>query len=403
MKKNYLLPLLFGAVLLLAACNKDADFKYYHYSDEDYALLSQYLDLPDLPYNYAIQSPVLFGNVQVKPPDPDLATLGRVLFYDKHLSKDGTISCASCHQQEFAFGDNKAVSEGVFQRQGDRNSIALMSVASFASNYGTDLNGPGGKRFFWDNRAETAVEQSIGSMTNPKEMNMTMQEIVAAVKAQPYYEPLFRQAFDNPEITQDNVTAAIAEFVNSIGSLNSRFDIALDHNRKAGKFDPASFPFDDFSPLENKGKALFMLNCSNCHGTDMVNAPFMPSLNGSALFLSDGASNGLDELPADAGIGGFTGLQFEMGTFKTPSLRNVGVSAPYMHDGRFATLEEVIDHYSTGIKPHVNLNAILKNQDGTPKRMNFTDDDKKALVAFLHTLTDETVLNDVKFSNPFKY
>jgi len=404
MKKNYLFSLLLGFVFLLAACKKDANFDYYYYSAEDYALLSQYLDLPEIPHDFSLKSPSAFGNVQVNPPDPDLATLGRVLFYDKHLSKDGTISCGSCHKQEYAFGDNAPVSKGVFDRSGERNSIALMSVTSFASQYGTDLNGPSGKRFFWDNRAETAPAQSRASMSNPKEMDMTMAEIVAAVQTQPYYAPLFKKAFDDTEVTEDKVTRAIAEFVNSIGSLNSRFDRAVKTNQDKGVFDVINFPFSDFNLLENKGKSLFMQHCGSCHGFDQVTIPLVAVPGGGGFSLMpDHTSNGLDTDPADKGVGAISGRPEDDGTFKIPSLRNVARSAPYMHDGRFKTLDEVIEHYNSGIQPHTNLSFLLRQPDGSPKRLNLTEDDKKALVAFLNTLTDETVLADVRFSDPFKH
>ncbi|MBK7938368.1 MAG: c-type cytochrome [Lewinellaceae bacterium] len=329
-----------------------------------------------------------------------MATLGRVLFYDKNLSKDRTISCGSCHKQEFAFGDNAAVSKGVFDRSGERNSIALMSVSSFSSQYGVDLNGPGGKRFFWDNRAATAADQGRGSMNNPKEMDMSMEEIVAAVQAQPYYAPLFKKAFDDTKINEDNVMQALAEFVNSIGSLNSRFDFAVKANQDKGVFDVINFPFSDFNLQENTGKSLYMLHCGSCHGFDQVNAPLI-NFTGSP-FGSDNASNGLDADPADKGVGAVSGRSEDDGTFKIPSLRNVAKSAPYMHDGRFNTLEEVIEHYNSGVKAHTNLNPLLRNADGSPKQLNLSSADKQALIAFLNTLTDETVLADVRFSDPFK-
>ncbi len=401
MKKNFLFSLLLGLVLFFAACKKDAKFDYYYYSAEDYALLSQYLNLPEIPHDFSLKSPSAFGNIQTTPPDPDMATLGRVLFYDKNLSKDGTISCGSCHKQEYAFGDNAAVSKGVFDRSGDRNSIALMSVTSFAAQYGTDLNGPAGKRFFWDNRARTAQDQCRGSMTNPKEMDMSMADIVAAVQAQPYYAPLFKKAFDDTNVSEDRVTQAIAEFVNSIGSLNSRFDLAAKANQDKGLFDVVNLPFSDFSVQENKGKSLYMLHCGSCHGFDQVNLPIVNSPNGFPIAL-DHTSNGLDVDPVDKGVGVFSGDVQEEGTFKIPSLRNVAKSAPYMHDGRFNTLEEVVEHYNSGIQPHVNLNPLLRDLDGSPKRLNLSNDDKQALVAFLKTLTDDKVLADVRFSNPFK-
>ena len=172
-------------------------------------------------------------------------------------------------------------------------------------------------------------------------------------------------------------------------------------NQDKGVFDVINFPLSDFNLQENKGKSLFMLHCGSCHGFDQVTLPFVNTPGGFAVQM-DHTSNGLDADPVDKGVGAISGRPEDDGTFKIPSLRNVARSAPYMHDGRFKTLEEVIEHYNSGIQPHANLSFLLRQPDGSPKRLNLTDDDKKALVAFLNTLTDETVLADVRFSNPFK-
>lgn len=137
------------------------------------------------------------------------------------------------------------------------------------------------------------------------------------------------------------------------------------------------------------------------HGFDQISTPFSQTPQGTFEQLTH-ASNGLDAQPSDAGVGGTTGLNTDMGTFKVPTLRNIAKSAPYMHDGRFATLEQVIEHYSTGIQPHANLHFGLKNTDGTPRRFNFTEDNKKDLIAFLNTLTDESILADERYANPFR-
>ena len=391
MKKLSHLYLAFALALSFSACKEEDEdaFSYYSYEKQDYALISQYLNLPELPYAYNLVSSAF-----IQPPniDNNKATLGRVLFYDTNLSKDGKVSCASCHKQEYAFADNRNVSLGVYDRAGDRNSIALFSVGSFASEYGdggTSFAG-GGRRFFWDNRAPTAADQSKGSMTNPKEMDMSMEEIAAAVKKSPFYEPLFRKAFDNSSITSERILEAVAEFVNGMGSTNSKFDQGINLMAQQGKSIFANDPIPNFTESENNGQRLYANNCASCHSLTMNNLPV------------DHASNGLDLNPADKGVGDVTHLSQDMGSFKVPALRNINVTAPYMHDGRFKTLEEVIDFYNSGIQNHANLHPNLRNSADSAKRFNFTEKEKGDLIAFLKTLTDETALKEVRFSNPFK-
>ena len=392
MKKLRIVLPLFGLVLLAAACNK-SDFHYFYYDAQDYALLSQYLNLPEKPDNYQSQLPthLTASGLAPRPVDQDKAILGRVLFYDKNLSADKTISCASCHKQELAFADNAKVSKGVFGRVGERNSIALGSVLNFSAYYGTDLFGSAGIPFFWDNRANTASEQNIASMTNPKEMDMSHSAIVSAVQTQPYYEPLFRMAFGSGEVTSDRVSQAIAEFVNAIGSYNSKFDHEAEKTIGYNVYGNSEYlKFDGFTSAENHGKQLYLENCASCHSPLQGRPPKMK------------ANNGLDALTADAGVGGITYLEQDMGMFKVPLLRNIALTAPYMHDGRFATLEEVVEHYNSGIQNHPNLSPELRFGGNIPKKMNLSDTDKKDLIAFLKTLTDEGLLADVRFSDPFK-
>lgn len=387
-KLRLFLPALALAVLAVS-CAKKSDFNYYYYTPEEYAVLSQTLDLPELPDEYTIEFPTHLRNqgLFARGIERDKAILGRVLFYDKKLSKDQSVACGSCHIQSAGFGDTKAVSEGVQDRAGDRNSIALTSVANFSAYYGTDLNGSQAIRFFWDNRAETAAEQSRGSLTNHKEMDMTMKEVAQAVQAQAFYAPLFKRAFGDATITEDRVLEALANFVNSIGSYQSKFD---EEATKAGGFGNYTASFSGFSASENAGKSLYLANCASCHSQGM----------GRPVLFN--ASNGLDLAPTDNGVYDVTKLSNEKGTFKVPTLRNIAVSGPYMHDGRFKTLEEVIDFYSTGIQAHPNLHPFLKKPDGTPKKLGFSPQQKSDLIAFLRTLTDQRAAENKRYSNPFK-
>ena len=389
MKKSLLLSGIFASMLFAVACENK--FDYYYYTPEEYSVITESLNLPELPPKYAADLPSHLKNIGLSAPtiNSDEATLGRVLFYDKKLSSDGTISCASCHKQEIGFADDRAVSVGVESREGTRNSIALSSVANFAAYYGTDLNGSAGIPFFWDNRAGTASAQNIGSMTNPLEMNMQSHEITAAVKSQPYYAPLFNKAFGSTEITTEKVSAAIASFVNAMGSYQSRFDAGA--NASTSQYGGADYNshFSSFSAAENRGKELYMTNCASCHSN---------SFGRPVKLLSN---NGLDAVVTDKGVGGISGVSSEVGSFKVPTLRNVAITAPFMHDGRFQTLEQVIDHYSTGIQLSPNLASELRNGNA-PKKFNFTSGEKSDLIAFLGTLTDDVFKNDTRFASPFK-
>ena len=383
-------------LLLVVACDQKPDFDYYYYEPEEYALISEHLDLPDLPYNYQVSLPEHLSRTGIfaRQVNNDKAALGRVLFYDKKLSKDETISCASCHKQELGFADDVVFSDGVSDRQTTRNSFALSSVANFSAYYGTDLNGPSAIRFFWDNRAATVADQATGSLTNPNEMDMQMHEVVSAVQSQDYYAPLFRKAYGDAGVTEDRITEAISDFVNAMGSIGSRFDKEANDKVAAsqvwGDMTPAIREnFDGFTSAENNGKEIYLNNCASCHSVNQGRPP---------KFY---ANNGLDEVTSDAGVGGISGAPFEMGTFKVPTLRNVALSAPYMHDGRFATLEEVVEHYSTGILDHPNLSDELKSGN-QPRKMNFSAQEKADLISFLHTLTDMEFAADDRFSDPFK-
>lgn len=393
MKKLRLALAFFGAVVLAAACSKKPDINYYYYTPEDYALLTQYLKLPDLPDEYDVSFPSHLRSAGLfpRPVDREKAILGRVLFYDKNLSADGKISCASCHKQEIGFADDAKVSKGVYDRDGERNSLALASVSNFSAYYGTDLNGSLAVPFFWDNRANTVAEQAKGAIENGKEMSMHMNEVVAAIENQPYYAPLFKKAFDqtNAAVTEDRVLEAIANFINAMGSFQSKFDEAASKQNPNGwGYDPNG-AFEGFTAAEIRGKDIYMSNCASCHSNNM----------GRPVELK--ANNGLDAVTTDRGVGKTTNLPQDDGTFKVPTLRNIAVTAPYMHDGRFATLEEVVEHYSTGIQNHPNLSAALKT-GGNPKRLNLKASEKSDLIAFLHTLTDEHVKTDQRFANPFK-
>jgi len=314
--------------------------------------------------------------------------LGRVLFYDKNLSEDREISCASCHKQELAFSDDVAFSRGIADRETARNSLSLGSVFSFSEYYGAESFGR--IPFFWDNRAISVAEQATATFANDLEMGMEMHEVVSRVNEQPYYEPLFAAAFGRTsDVTEENVLEAISEFVNSMGSFDSRFDqgLSMKTNGSNGSSNLTSLAqqdFPNFTDQENVGKAIYQQDCAGCH-SPIVSAPSRTRSN-----------NGLTVSYVDSGIGQMTGASQDMGMFKVPTLRNIALSAPYMHDGSLATLEEVIEHYSSGIAAHPNLDLGLE-----PGGFGYDQAEKDALLAFLKTTSDEGYTTAVKYSDPF--
>lgn len=346
-------------------------------------------NLPDVPFNYA--SPDLPGHFFALPiqdqdntPADNLisdwgATLGRVLFYDKNLSANKTVACASCHIQEKGFSDPEVLSMGFEGGLTGRHSMGLTQARYYAP-----------AAFFWDERAASLEDQVLMPIQDEVEMGMELSTLVARLENLPYYPELFENAFGSPDISTGRVSRALAQFVRSIVSYNSRFDEGLELIGGGPNFQTTDFP--NFSASENLGKALFFgprTACATCHGT--------------TNFVAPGArNNGLDAEPEDGGLGDVTGNPQDEGLFKVPSLRNIEVRPPFMHDGRFATLEEVIEHYNSGIQPHPNLPPQLREgPNGAPRRLNLSEIEKQALVDFLKTLTDQELLQDVKLSNPF--
>ena len=347
------------------------------------------LNLPSTPFDYSNQPlPNYLNGPNVAPqnntpadnPITDWgATLGRVLFYDKILSFNNSISCASCHKQDFAFSDNAALSTGFSGGHTGRNSMSLINAKFY----------PNG-RFFWDERAATLEIQTLMPVQDAVEMGMRLDTLVNRLKNKSHYPYLFQKAFGDETINTDRIAKALAQFVRSIISYQSKFDAG--RQQIIPGQDPILTPYVNFTPEENLGKQLFFspqTACNSCHGTETFTAP-------------NPRNNGIENPSIDRGVGGVTNIPAQIGSFKVSSLKNVELTSPYMHDGRFATLDEVIEHYNSGVQPHPNLAPQLRNQDGTPKRLNLTVNEKAALVAFLKTLTDRNITTDVKFSNPFK-
>jgi cytochrome c peroxidase len=337
------------------------------------------LDVPGQPLPTSVNG--LDNTPSGNPVTNDGATLGRVLFYDKKLSANESVACASCHIQALGFSDDATFSLGFEGARTERHSMSLINARYYQRG-----------RFFWDERATTLEEQVLMPFQDPVEMGMTLDQLLAAVNAQDYYPELFNNAFGSPELTSTKIAQALAQFVRSIVSYSSKYDEGRAMANLPGD------NFVNFSAEENLGKNLFFRTipngggaCFGCHTTEaFVSANPGPQ------------NNGLDIVTTDEGAGAvFNNAIFE-GRFKTTSLRNIELTSPYMHDGRFSTLEEVVEHYNSGIQAHPTLSAALTDTNGDPVRLNFTDTEKAALVAFLRTLTDESIANEEKWSDPFK-
>jgi cytochrome c peroxidase len=282
------------------------------------------------------------------------ATLGRVLFYEKRMSHDNSTACASCHKQSKGFSDQNQFSAGINGQLTGRHSPGLTNVTFYESG-----------QMFWDERATSVEDQALKPIQSPTEMGSTLTEVVAKLSQTTFYATLFQAAFGTPEVTPDRIAKSIAQFERSMISYNSKYDAYL--NGQA-----------TLTPSEAAGETLFnnAARCSACHST--------------AAQVGDFPHNvGLDVVPTDPGAGD--------GRFKTPSLRNVAVRGRFMHDGRFATLQEVVQFYSSGVQDGPLLDPRLQG----PVQLNLTPQQISDIVAFMNTLTDNAFLTNSMFSDPF--
>lgn len=304
--------------------------------------------------------------------------LGRYLFYDPMLSKNSTQSCGSCHNQGDAFTDNgKQYSLGSEGAVGTKNSMPLYNL-NWSSGY------------FWDGRRESLESLAGEPITAAHEMNLSLTEAVARLKSHPSYPARFDQAFPGKGITETTLRYAIAQFIRSITSYNSKWD---EYVKKTPQ-NPAA----NMTASEARGFNLFMNeaggDCRHCHP---LTSPFIIDFRENEF-----ANNGLDAMP-DSGYARVTGKASDIGKFKTPSLRNLAYSAPYMHDGRFATLEEVLDHYDSGFKysPTLNVNLVKHMDQSQQPVPRLSAQDKQDLIAFLKLLNDSTYIANPKWKSPF--
>lgn len=362
--------LFFSGLLLFSACQPDDEMP----TDEN-----PVGDLEDIPYEpkvYELQIPEGLPNMFIPADNPltvDGIQLGRRLFYDPILSGDNTMACADCHEIDKSFTDALAVSTGIDNIPGVRSSMSLLNI-------GFNKNG-----FFWDGRSGTLEEQALLPVEDPIELHDKWEGIEVEFKAHDLYPELFRKAFgigDRSEITKELAGKAIAQFERTlIGSGNSKFDRVLRGQSffTVDELNGYDMFFDNVATLPDA-------ECGHCH-----NVPLMTT--------NEYENNGLDEAATlndfpDLGYGVVTGDPFDNGTFRIPTLRNITLTAPYMHDGRFATLEEVIDHYNSGGKDSPNKNSLIYP-------LGMTEEEKGQLLAFIKTLDDPDFANNPDFKTPF--
>ena len=285
--------------------------------------------------------------------------LGKALFNDTALSRDGSLSCASCHVETFAFTDPRRFSLGVRGQVGTRNAMPLFNLAWKTS-------------YFWDGRAPSLRAQALMPIEDHTELDETLDRVTAKLAANAKYPPLFTAAFGTPEITAEKLGLAIEQFVLTLTAFDAKFDRALSGKTTLTEDEKRGFELfmTEFDPRTGQRGA----DCFHCHG-------------GPLFSDHQFHNNGLPTSDEDSGRFRVTKLEADRNKFSTPSLRNIARTAPYMHDGRFTTIEEVVAHYSTGVQRSATLDPNLaKHPDGG---LHLSDADQRALVAFLKTLSDE--------------
>ncbi|MEZ4917673.1 MAG: cytochrome c peroxidase [Saprospiraceae bacterium] len=354
-------------------------------------------DLTDIPYSptaYTILKPDHFPEIAIPADNPmtvEGVQLGRRLFYDPILSGDSTQSCSSCHLPAGSFTDNLATSTGIDGINGKRSAMSLINVA-YAWN-----------GLFWDGRSATLETQALAPVEDPIEMHNTWTNAMSSLRNHDTYPELFRKAFGISgceEMTKEMAAKAIAQFERTlISSGNSKFDQFLAGNSFALEDEEKDGKLMFFDEGLTAGLQLPDAECFHCHGG--------LTLTGNQYFNNGIDSAGtLQDFP-DFGRGGFNGNEWDNGKFRAPTLRNIALTAPYMHDGRFQTLEEVLDHYISGGHPGPNKDPFIhplgfpENNGGTITYSGFTPYHKEALLQFLHALTDTTFINNPDIQNPF--
>ena len=368
MKAFKVFSLLIALTFIVISCNDD--------SPEE-----QGDDLISFPYNpesYTLDLPPHFPQMFIPNDNPFTKqgiTLGRHLFYDPILSADSSMSCASCHLPSLAFADGKSVSRGIDGIAGTRSSMSLINVGFVQSG------------LFWDGRAKTLEEQALLPVEDPIELHHTWPQVVEKLKKHPSYPRMFREAFgitSRDQITKELAAKAIAQFERIIISKDSKFD-RVEQNK------------DIYTDQELMGYGIFFDidpdlpdgECAHCHNTPLAT---------SDAFFNNGLneSTTLEGFP-DLGRGKISGSKADNGKFRATTLRNIRYSAPYMHDGRFSTFDQVLEHYLSGGKPSPNKDALI----GDINKNKLKPVHIEALKAFINTFEDTLFFSNPELQNPF--
>ena len=345
--------------VLIFSCNENSNDPERIYDPQEYNLeIPSHFFRPPLPED----NPLTVEGVE----------LGRHLFYEPMLSGDNSQSCGSCHNQSLAFTDNgRKFSVGIDGSIGKRNSMPLFNLFYHVDG------------LFWDGRASTLREQALMPIEDPTEMNTTLEEVIDKLNNSEKYQDMFFKAFGSEEISPEKIGLAMEQFMLTLISSDSKWDRVkqgleeLTEQERAGEvlINLEFVPFPGFTAGD----------CFHCHGG--------PDFSNHEFF-----NNGMDEEFTDLGRYLVTGNDFDKGKFKAPSLRNIELTSPYMHDGRFETLEEVLDHYNEHVlvnSPNLDPNLVVSSTG-----LNLDSTDKANIIAFLKTLTDNTFLNNPRFSDP---
>jgi cytochrome c peroxidase len=361
---------LIGATLYFPSCTDKDDLKPFDSND-----------LTSIPYSpefTTIKKPNRYYPEMVIPADNPLTkqgiALGRMLFYDPILAKDSSMSCASCHRQEFAFSEDRPFSVGIDGKSGRRSSMSLVDIGY--ANHGV----------FWDGRSKTLESQALLPVEDPIELHHTWPELITKLQKHPIYPEHFRKAFgisSKVEITKELAAKAIAQFERTIlSSGNSPFERKFINRTE----DPTDDELAGHDMYVNSDLSLPDAQCGHCH-----NAPMF----GTHDFFNNGLQKGDPASYKDKGMGEVTNQPKDFGKFKAPTLRNIAVTAPYMHNGSIANLDQVMDHYISGGNFSNNIDPLVTQIQLSPRQ-------KAQVIAFLNTLTDFDLLQNKELSNPFK-
>jgi len=347
------------SLLLNMACEKDPVLQ------KDKETTSNYTYDPTL-YEFDLPNDVpQFDVPEDNPTTEEGVELGRMLFYDPILSGDSTLSCGGCHNRDLSFTDNAQFSPGIDGSTGNRNAMKLVNVAY-------------NEKFNWHGSANSLEDQALEPVTNPVEMKAEWPNVVERIQQTERYPKRFGEAFDTAKVTKERVVKAIAQFERTLLSFNSKYDKV---QRQEAFFTQAELRGSDLYFSEDG-------DCFHCHG-------------GPLLTDQEFHNNGLDStFSDDPGRYEITGDPLDKGLFKSPTLRNIELTAPYMHDGRFSTLREVINHYSKSVTKSKTIDPLMKQAD--QGGLQLTEQEKDDLIAFLKTLTDKEFINNEEHSNPFK-